>query len=87
MDLKRLTKETEKRLAEGSEESRDKAADFIMLPDAIPGTNCGNCQYFKGNDEEKTKGMCGHEKIDHMVSSRNCCAYWDNPGAERYWKK
>ncbi len=56
-------------------------ADFITLPASVQGTNCMNCQYEEG-------GKCGHPKLTGLeVTERDCCAYWDNPGATREWRE
>lgn len=57
-----------------------KTADFITLPQDVPGTNCENCRFEKD-------GMCQHEKLKGQpVNEHNCCAYWDNEKALRDWK-
>jgi hypothetical protein len=34
-----------------------------------------------------TKKLCYNENIKMFVIARMCCAYWDNPGVKRPWKK
>lgn len=61
---------------------RAKAADLITLPKDVEGTNCGNCQYVRLEDQ-----YCTHPEVDQKVSPKMCCAFWDNPGAKREWLK
>lgn len=57
-----------------------KEADFITYPEDVKGSNCGNCQY-------QEEGVCHHPKLKSQpVTPRNCCAYWDAPGALRDWQ-
>lgn len=65
---------------EGKELDRAKHADLLSLPKDLPGTNCGNCLFFK-------EGFCTHKEVQLEVNSRQCCKYWDNSGSIRSWKK
>jgi hypothetical protein len=59
----------------------EKAADVVVLPKGVEGTNCGNCEYFDD-------GTCQHPKMEKAkVTNRMCCIYWDNPGAKRPWQE
>ena len=55
---------------------RAKAADLIVLPPDVQGTNCGNCEYMDG-------GECKHPKVQQPVEPRWCCIYWDASGTQR----
>lgn len=63
-----------------------RQVDLITLPQMVPGTNCGNCTYFK---EQKTGefALCKHPKVLEPVTERMCCALWDNRGVKRSWEE
>src|SRR5215475_12168783 len=63
-----------------------KKVDLITLPESVSGTNCGNCKYWT-DTKEKDVGFCTFKDILEFVTSRNCCAFWDNPGVKRLWEK
>jgi hypothetical protein len=50
-----------------------KKADLITLPGTKNGVN--------------TKKFCQNDAVLMFVTSRMCCAYWDNEGAYRPWKR
>jgi hypothetical protein len=55
------------------EMQRAQKADLITLP---------------GSKADATgKKLCYNEKIKMYVTARMCCAYWDNSGVKRPWKK
>lgn len=56
------------------EMERAKNADLITLP--------GGSQADATN-----KKLCYNDKIRMFVTVRMCCAYWDNKGVRRPWKK
>lgn len=58
-------------------------ADLLTLPNGIPGTNCGNCEYFKKTGGPV--GQCNHPKVKLPVSVTMCCAFWNNAKALRSW--
>ena len=49
-----------------------KEADLITLP---------------GKDNPTEKVYCVNKDIKQFVTSHMCCAYWDNPGVYREFKK
>ena len=53
--------------------AKAKEADLITLP----GTKIGVTD----------KRFCNNEKVLMFVTSRMCCAYWDNEGVQRPWEK
>ncbi len=53
---------------------RAKTADLITLPG---GTKA----------DASSKKFCNHKKIQMYVTTRMCCAYWDNEGVKRPWMK
>jgi hypothetical protein len=59
-----------------NEEEMDKAqeADLITLPGG-------------SKVDATTKKFCYNDKIKMYVTVRMCCAYWDNDGVKRPWKK
>lgn len=59
---------------------RAEKTDLIMLPDSIPGTNCGNCEHFEN-------GFCNHEKVNMNVNKNWCCFFWARPDALRAKKE
>lgn len=62
------------------EDNKLKQADFVTLPEGVPGTNCGNCKFSKD-------GVCQHKELKgQKVTDRNCCSYWDASGTYRAWK-
>lgn len=61
--------------------------DLLTLPKNVEGTNCSNCSFYQTIDKEKGYGFCKNEKIKLPVTSRMCCALWDNKNATRQWKK
>lgn len=73
--------------ADSLQVSRAKAADLITLPRNVEGTNCGNCSFIKIIDKQKGTGFCIHPQVQLPVTARMCCAFWDNKGATRQWKK
>ena len=58
---------------------RAEKVDLITLPEAIKGTNCGNCEYMDS-------GYCDNPKVDQKVNERMCCALWDNKDVRRSWE-
>jgi hypothetical protein len=56
------------------EMERAKNADLITLPGG-------------SKNEISTKKFCYNNKIKMYVTERMCCAYWDNDGVKRPWKK
>lgn len=56
---------------EGQAKKVAKSCGLVTLPQSIEGTNCGNCIFFKDN-------FCDHSKILLPVTSRMCCALWDD---------
>jgi hypothetical protein len=53
---------------------RAKKADLITLPG--------------GSKADATnKKLCYNEQVKMNVTVRMCCAYWDNIGVKRPWKK
>lgn len=65
--------------------TKAKAADLGTLPTDIAGTNCGNCSFF--THAQSGIGTCEHPRVDQGVTVRMCCAFWDNPGFLRPWKR
>jgi len=56
------------------EMDRAKEADLITLPG--------------GSKADVTnKKLCSNDNIKMYVTVRMCCAYWDNDGVKRPWKK
>lgn len=53
---------------------RAEKADLITLPGG-------------SKADAASKMFCCHEKIKMYVTMRMCCAYWDNDGVKRPWKK
>ncbi len=51
-----------------------KTADLITLPGG-------------SKAHAASKKMCYNEKVKMYVTSRMCCAYWDNAAVKRPWKK
>lgn len=49
-----------------------KKGDLITLP---------------GKEQPIDARECAHPEIKQPVNNRMCCAYWDNPGAYREFKK
>lgn len=70
-----------------SQADRAKAADLVILPENVQGTNCSNCQFVQLIDEKEGKGYCKHPKVDQPVTARMCCIYWDAPGTRRIWEQ
>ena len=56
------------------EMDRAKKADLITLPGGIKA-------------DATNKKFCYNDKIKMYVTVRMCCAYWDNDGVKRPWKK
>ena len=56
------------------EMKRAKEADLITLP---------------GGDksDSKNKALCCHPQVKMYVTSRMCCAFWDNARVKRPWKQ
>ena len=52
----------------------EEKADLITLPGG-------------SKEEVKNRKFCSHPKINVFVTERMCCAYWDNEGVKRPWKK
>jgi hypothetical protein len=73
----KLFEEVEEKL---SRLERARRADLITLPEKIEGTNCGNCKFVDLKNE-----YCNHPNVDQKVTSRNCCALWDQAGTKREW--
>ena len=48
-----------------------KRCGLVTLPESVQGTNCGNCIFFGS-------GFCSHSKVLLPVTSRQCCALWDD---------
>jgi predicted double-glycine peptidase len=59
-------------------EDRAKSADYIELPEDIPGTKCGNCMYITPT------GYC--KKLRGDVKDKGCCDFWDRAGTKRRGK-
>ena len=59
-----------------NDEDMQKAmkADLITLPGGTKADATG-------------KKLCYNDKVKMYVTSRMCCAYWDNKGVIRPWKK
>lgn len=70
-------------------------ADFIVLPELVDGTNCGNCVHFHGPSKVYPYEHCGFRgdfrlgslsvPIDLRgvaVSDRTCCSVWTAPGTK-----
>ena len=57
-------------------EAMDRAekADLITLPGG-------------SKADASSKRFCYNKKIEMYVTARMCCAYWDNDGVKRPWKK
>jgi hypothetical protein len=53
---------------------RAKKADLITLPGG-------------SKTDAKTKRYCNNDQVKMFVTERMCCAYWDNVGVKRPWKK
>jgi hypothetical protein len=53
---------------------RAENADLITLPGG-------------SKADAPTKKFCYNNKIEMYVTIRMCCAYWDNEGVNRPWKK
>jgi len=53
---------------------RAEACDVITLPGG-------------SKEEVLEKKHCHHPKVDMYVTSRMCCALWDNDAVSRPWKK
>ena len=60
-------------------EERSKAADYVELPDDIPGTKCGNCIYLAVDNYCK--------KLRAPVQDKGCCDFYQHPGLKRPWQK
>jgi hypothetical protein len=56
------------------EMSRAENADLITLPGG-------------SKADASSKRLCYNKKIEMYVTARMCCAYWDNVGVNRPWKK
>jgi len=56
------------------EMERAKKADLITLPGG-------------SKADAENKKFCNNEEIKMFVTVRMCCAYWDNVGVKRPWKK
>jgi hypothetical protein len=56
------------------EMSRAEIADLITLPGG-------------SKADASSKKFCYNKKIEMYVTARMCCAYWDNDGVSRPWKK
>lgn len=56
------------------EMERAEKADLITLPGGIKA-------------EVTTKKFCYNNNVKMYVTVRMCCAYWDNDGVKRPWKK
>lgn len=59
-----------------SEKAKAKAADLVILPPNIQGTNCGNCKFFQD-------GRCLNANVGMNVQPNFCCIYWDAEGVKR----
>lgn len=57
-----------------AEMKRAEKADLITLPGG-------------SKVEVINKKFCNHPSMQMYVTIRMCCAYWDNPGVIRPWKK
>jgi hypothetical protein len=53
---------------------RAENADLITLPGG-------------SKTDASSKRFCYNKKIELYVTVRMCCAYWDNDGVKRPWKK
>ena len=58
----------------GDEMDRAKKGDLITLPGG-------------SKADAENKKFCNNEEIKMFVTIRMCCAYWDNVGVKRPWKK
>ena len=56
------------------EMNRAEIADLITLPGG-------------SKTDANTRRFCYNKKIEMYVTVRMCCAYWDNDGVKRPWKK
>jgi hypothetical protein len=56
------------------EMDRAESADLITLPGG-------------SKTDASGKRLCYNKKIEMYVTVRMCCAYWDNEGVKRPWKK
>lgn len=63
--------------------ARARKADLIILPEAVQGTNCSNCQFVEIIDKNAGTGYCQHPQVRQMVTARMCCIFWDAPGTQR----
>ena len=74
VDQKELNEEGGIDLKSKKELETAEKADLITLPGGskVDATN---------------KRFCGNDKIRMYVTVRMCCAYWDNEGVKRPWKK
>lgn len=55
----------------GKDKEIAKKCGLQTLPKTVPGTNCGNCIFWG-------TGHCSHSKVLLLVTSRQCCKYWDD---------
>jgi hypothetical protein len=65
-----------------------EGADFVTLPERVPGTNCANCKFFN-RDFCGFSGELNGRQVDlrgQPVNDRTCCGAWDNPDALRTWQ-
>jgi hypothetical protein len=53
---------------------RAEKADLITLPGG-------------DKNDSKDKGLCCHPDVKMYVTSRMCCAFWDNVRVKRPWKQ
>lgn len=67
---------------EDLEAERAEKVDLIVLPEAIQGTNCGNCKFINPDTND-----CNNKEVLQKVSERMCCALWDAEGVKRKWKE
>lgn len=59
-----------------NDEEMDRAANADLI--TLPG----------GSEADAvSKRFCFNKKIEMYVTVRMCCAYWDNDGVKRPWKK
>lgn len=63
--------------------TRAKNAGLVTLPPDIPGKNCSNCVFYA--NPQGHLAYCSHKKVLQVVSDRNSCNFWSNPGTTRHW--
>lgn len=61
-----------------------KKVDLITL--TVSGTNCGNCMYFRKDEDKKGVGYCIHREVQEWVTDKMCCAEWSRDDIVRKWQ-